>query len=179
MLVLIYLILGLCLLIFVFWMITFVYTSFRGSPYVPINNDRLKEITSFIKPGDRVAELGAGDGRVMIEVIKRGAEYVEGWELDAGVFALAKRNIGQAIKQHRLDAKKLKLNFGDFWQAKLSNFNVVYVYQMTKYMKPMKDKVISQLKKGTLVISPDYEIPGMKLYKKIDDGDKGLYLYKV
>ena len=161
-----------------FWMVTFVYTSFRGSPYVPIKEERLKDITKFIKKGDTVADLGCGDARVMVESVKKGAKRVEGWELDAAVCALAKRNISKA-KKNGLDTSSVKVHFGDYWNADVSWANVIYVYQMTKYMKPMKEKIISQLKKGTLIVSPDYEIPEMSLYKKIEDGHRGLYLYKV
>ena len=169
----------LCILIpLIIWATTFVYTSFRGSPYVPIKEERLKDITQFIKKGDNVADLGCGDARVMTEALRKGASRVEGWELDAFVFSLAKRTIAEA-KKEGLDTNKMKVHFGDFWNADVSWANVIYVYQMTKYMKPMKEKIISQLKKGSLIISPDYEIPGMKLWKKVEDGGKGLYLYKV
>lgn len=161
-----------------FWLISFVYTSYRGSPYVPIKTQRLKDITRFIKKGDQVADLGCGDARVMVEALKKGASRVEGWELDAMVFGLAKRTLAKA-KREGIDTSKAKVHFGDFWHADVSWADVVYVYQMTKYMKPMKEKIISQLKKGTLVISPDYEIPEMKLYKRIQDGHRGLYLYKI
>lgn len=161
-----------------FWIITFVYTSFRGSPYVPIKNERLNDITKYIQKGDRVADLGCGDGRVLVEAVRRGAKRAEGWELDALVYALAQKNIHKA-KRQGTDTSKIKLHFGDFWSAKLADFNVVYVYQMTKYMKPMKEKVISQLRPGTLIISPDYEIPGMKAWKKVEDSSRGIYLYKL
>jgi SAM-dependent methyltransferase len=161
-----------------FWMLTFIYTSYRGSPYVPIKTKRFKDITQFIKPGDHVADLGCGDGRVLIEAVRKGATLAEGWEMDALVFGLSKKNVATAKKQG-LDTSKIKLHFGDFWNAKLQMVDVVYVYQMTKYMKPMKQKIISQLKKGCLVVSPDYTIPGMKEWKKVDDGDRGIYVYRI
>lgn len=145
---------------------------------MPIKTERLKDITKYIKPGDRVADLGCGDGRVLIEAIQRGADKAEGWELDALVYALAQKKVAQA-KRQGVDTSKIKLNFGDFWSAKLKDFNIIYVYQMTKYMKPMKEKIFSQLQPGTLVISPDYKIPGMKEWKKVEDKDRGIYLYKV
>jgi len=160
------------------WIVSFIYTSYRGSPYVPIKEARLKDITKYIKKGDKVADLGCGDARVMTEALRKGAQRVEGWELDAFVYGLAKRTMAKA-KQDGLDTSNAKVHFGDFWNADVSWANIIYVYQMTKYMKPMKEKIISQLKKGSLVISPDYEIPGMRLWKKIEDGDRGLYLYKI
>lgn len=158
-----------------FWIVTFVYTSFRGSPYVPIKPERLETITQFIKPDDRVADLGAGDGRILTEAINRGAARAAGWELDALVYAIGRWHL------FRSNADQIKINyhFGDFWHADLSNFNVIYVYQMTKHLGAFKTKILPQLKKGTLIISPDYKIPGLKLHKKVKDGHRGLYLYKV
>lgn len=158
-----------------FWLATFVYTAKRGSPYVPIKQKRLKDITSFIKKGDKVAELGAGDGRVMIEAINKGAVLVEGWELDAAVWLQG----WIKIKRSGIKNSKIKLHFGDFWNADLSPFNLIYVYQMTKYLGDFQTKLLPQLKKGTLIISPDYEIPGIKLHKKVKDDDRGIYIYKV
>ncbi len=159
----------------VFWLATFVYTAYRGSPYVPLKNQRLKHITQFIKKGDKVADLGAGDGRILIQAINQGASKAVGWELDAQVWLQAKLKIARS----GVDTSKIKLHFGDFWNADLKDFNVIYCYQMTKYLGPFQEKIYPQLKKGTLIISPDYEIPGLKLHKKVSDGDRGLYLYKV
>jgi len=160
--------------LFIFWMITFVYTSFRGSPYVPIKSRRLHTITQFINSGDRVADLGCGDGRVMVEAAKRGASRVDGWELDFMVYLTALRRTLNF--PHR---SRLHFHFGDFWHADLTNFNVIYTYQMTKYMGPFQQKLLPQLKKGTLIISPDYEIPGLRLHQKITDKDRGIYIYKI
>lgn len=163
------------LTVFLFWMATFVYTSFRGSPYVPIKTHRYSQITKLIKKGDRVADLGCGDGRILVEAIKRGAKEAHGWELDFGVFLLA------FFKTHRagINTRKIKLHFDDYWNADLSSFNVIYTYQMTKYMGPFKQKLLPQLQPGTLIISPDYKIPGLKVHQKISDADRGIYIYKI
>jgi len=158
-----------------FWLFTFVYTAKRGSPFVPIKTHRLETITQFIKPGDKVADLGAGDGRILIEAINKGAKLAAGWELDAFVWLRAKWNINRSPA----NKSKIQLHFGDFWHANLSTFNVIYLYQMTKHLGNFQTKLLPQLKKGTLIISPDYQIPGLKLHRKIKDADRGIYLYKV
>lgn len=155
-----------------FWMATFVYTNYRGSPYVPIKPERYRNILKFIKKGDRVADLGCGDGRMLAEAIKLGAARADGWELDALVFTLAQKRLSKLGAKPRA---KIKVHFGDFWRAKVADFNVIYVYQMTKYLGPFKETILPQLKTGTLILSPDYQIPGMKYWKK----DKGIFVYRV
>lgn len=124
-----------------------------------------------------MADLGCGDARVLIEAIKQEAESAQGWELDVLVYLRAKRNLVTA-QRLGVDTRSISLHFGDFWRARLESVDVVYVYQMTKYMHPLEEKIISQLKPGALIISPDYQIPGLTVWKYIDDGDRGVYVYK-
>jgi len=168
----------LALLIFgliLFWLSSFVYTSFKGSPYVPLPKERLKTITSFIKPGDHVADLGCGDGRILIEAVKQGASFAQGWESDFLVYLTALWR----TRKSGVDHKKIKIHFGDMWRADLSQVDIVYLYQMTKYMGPVKSKILPQLKPGTLIISPDYQIPGLKFHQHLKDNFKGVYLYQA
>lgn len=161
-----------------FWMATFIYTAKRGSPYVPIKTRRYDNILKFVKPGDKVADLGCGDGRILVEAVKKGAKKADGWELDALVYVTALWRTAKAGLS-KSDRSKIHIIFGDFWNADLSKYNVIYCYQMTKYLKPFQTKLLPQLKPGTLVISPDYEIPGMRYWKKVEDQDRGIYVYKI
>lgn len=173
--ILIYLLVSIILILVIFWLTTFVYTSYRGSPYVPIKDTRLHDITQFIKKGDRVADLGCGDGRVLVEAVNQGATIAEGWESDFLVYLIALWRINKS----GVDTSKIKVHFADMWYADLSQFNIIYTYQMTKYMGKFKQKLLPQLKPGTLIISPDYQIPGMKVWKKITDTSRGIYIYKI
>jgi SAM-dependent methyltransferase len=159
------------LLLLFFEIFSFFYTSTKGAPFVPLKSKRVSDITQLIKRGDRVADLGCGNGQILIEAVKHGASLAEGWELDFAVYLSALWHI------HRsgVDTKKIKLYYGDFWHANLTDSNLIYVYQMTKYLKPMKKKIFSQLKPGTLIVSPDYQIPGLNFWKF----KSNLYLYKV
>ncbi len=50
-----------------------------GAPFEPTEEKKLKKIIKLakIKPGDKIAELGSGDGRIVIEFAKRGAEDMD------------------------------------------------------------------------------------------------------
>lgn len=171
---LLYFIPAIIILFLSLWLVTFVYTSFRGSPYVPLKKTRLQDITQFIKQGDRVADLGCGDGRVLIQAIKHGAALAHGWESDFLVYLIGLWKIKKSGQE-----SQIKIHFGDFWHADLSDFNLIYVYQMTKYMGDFKNKLLPQLKKGTLIISPDYKIPGLKIHQKVRDSARGIFIYKI
>ena len=48
-----------------------------------------------VKPGDRVIDLGSGDGRIVIEAAKRGATGL-GVDLDGSLVKLATENAAKA-----------------------------------------------------------------------------------
>ena len=66
---------GACLLIAQFL------SLFTGAPFVPSSNARVERMLALaaIRPGMRVADLGSGDGRIVIAAAAAGA-IAEGWE---------------------------------------------------------------------------------------------------
>src|SRR3989344_2200622 len=54
----------------------------RGAPYIPSERDAIKNILelSKIKSGDKAADLGSGDGRLIIAFAKKGIE-AHGYEV--------------------------------------------------------------------------------------------------
>ena len=54
-----------------------------GAPYIPSGEKEVDKIISLakIKPGDRVVDLGSGDGRIVIGFAKQGTE-AHGYEVN-------------------------------------------------------------------------------------------------
>lgn len=155
----------------VFWLATFVYTSYRGSPYVPLPAKRLRQVSRYVEPGDWVVDLGCGDGRVLVAALEKGAVRAEGYELDALVYLMAVLKTRTQTKSRG----QIQIHFGDFWKADVSRASLVYVYQLEKYMTPFKDKILSQLAPGTRIVSPDYPIAGLT---PISSRDR-VFVYRV
>jgi SAM-dependent methyltransferase len=112
---------------------------YQGSPWEAI--DTMLDLAC-IKPGDRLVDLGAGDGRVLIRAVQRGVAYAEGWELNNDAFALGQQHINQAfpaqqqaISRLQRDAStpdnprlKCRLFHGDAMQADLFSFQIVTLF---------------------------------------------------
>jgi ribosomal protein L11 methylase PrmA len=115
-----------------------------------------------IQPGDTVADLGAGDGRILIAFAEAGA-IAHGYELDTKLLLLAKKNIKKAALTDRAF-----LHQTDFWSENLSSYSVITIYGMPDVMERLNGKLSRELKPGTRVLSNYYAIPGWKEEVKKD-----------
>ena len=122
-----------------------------------------------LKPGENVCDLGSGDGRILIESAKLGAE-AHGYEIDPVMVFRSRR----AVRREGLQDKAF-IHWQSFWSADLSSYNIVIVYGCPKIMARLGKKLKSELKQGTKVISNIYEFPGWKPKKE----EKKVRLYVV
>src|SRR3990172_629075 len=94
---------------------------------------------SEIKSGEKHIELGSGDGRYVVEGIKRGAESV-GYEIDIGL---------------AMDSKKLGINIinKDCFEADITQADVITCW-FTKLpeTKLLMDKIHKEMKKNARLV---------------------------
>jgi len=137
---------------------TAVYASFRAAPWLPVFKKDIKRIIEFSETnkGDKVFDLGCGDGRVLIGLANNTeAQYLIGYEISFLFYVLSKLRIlflGLS--------KKVEIRFGDFLMKDLSSADVIFCFLTPMAMKKLKPKFEKELKKGTRVISYSFTIPG-------------------
>jgi len=138
-------------------------------PYFRTSRYRVKTMVelSEIKKGERMCDLGAGDGRIVVEFAKAGAETC-GYELDE---ELVKRSRDEIEKNKLLNAKIYQK---DFWKEDLSLYDVITVYPMPDVMERLEAKLLKELKKGAKVLVNYYTFENWG-YEKTRDN---IYLYR-
>lgn len=151
------------LLIFVaivYFVFTALYTLIFGAPYLPIKREGLKAILELgaFKKGDRVVDLGAGDGRVVAAIADQGVKEVVGYEFSLPTFLIA------AFKLRKSFADVV---FADFWRKDLSKFNKIVCFLLDSSMRKFEKEVWPKLEKGTVVISNQFPMKSVKHTKKI------------
>lgn len=141
-----------------------------GAPYVPARKDRIKTVIQLIQPqaGDRIVDLGSGDGRVVRELAKSGAT-VDGYEIQL-LLVLWSKFISriQQIKTTRFFRQNL-------FNVNLQNYDAVVIYALPNMMQSLRQKFESELQPGAHVASIAFPIPGWKHIKKQND----VYLYQI
>lgn len=153
------------LLIFAIW----ISSCFFGAPFQSSSNKELKEILVLAKPNkkQKIADLGSGNGKIVIEFAKRGIE-AHGYEINPLLVWLSRRRIKNLGLQ-----KKAFIHGGNFMNTNLSKFNVITSFQISYIMPGLEKKLKRELKKGSKVISNTWKFPNWKPKKKLGH----VYLY--
>jgi len=152
-----------------------VLAMFIGAPLVPSKKTLVSAMVDLlkIKKGDRVYDLGSGDGRLLIEVAKRGGV---GYGIEINPYAIlwSYWNIWRSGVWGQVH-----IRWGNYWWLRLKNADSVIVYAMPGFMQKMSNKFKNELKPGTKIVSNLFQIPNLKEVKKVTLGKDRLYLYKV
>lgn len=143
------------LAVFVFGIISLVYLR-RGAIFVPSFRDKVDQMIRLanLKPGMKVADLGSGDGRIVIAAGKLGVQ-ADGFEINP-VLVLWSR-----IKIKRQKLNNARVYFSDFWSADLSQYDVIIVFGITHIMEKLGLKLSKELKNGAVVISNAFRFPNL------------------
>lgn len=163
------------ILLFFLSLITFVLSLFFlipwlfGAPFEASRKKRVKEIIgiSGVKKGDKVIELGSGDGRIVIEFAKKGA-IVKGFEINPILVYISRRKIKKENLQNNA-----KIYWKSFWKADFSKYDLIVLFQFPTIMKRLENKIKQQAKENVKIISNTWKFPSLKLIK--DVGNVRLY----
>jgi len=127
---------------------------FVASPQIVV--ERMLKIAD-LKEGETLYDLGCGDGRIIITAATEFGANAVGVELDEGRY---RKTLGR-IRELKLE-NKVKLIHGNLLKADLSPADVVTLYLLTSANEKVKPNLEKQLRKGTRVVSHDFEIPGWR-----------------
>ena len=114
------------------------------APYLGTDSESLDAIfkISDFSRGERLLDIGAGDGRVLIKAINYGAAYVQGWEIQKEVYELALSHLKSSLSVS--DLAKCNLILSDAKYAKFDDFDVIFLYLLPsglKLIKPYLDSI--------------------------------------
>lgn len=162
-------------------------SDFMGAPFVPTFGRYVQEILqkANLKKGQVFLELGSGDGRIVREAVKRYGVVGVGVEYHP-VLIWYSRLLTKIVSLycHPAEAKRLKdLTFRreNFFKTDLSQAQVIFLFLMPKTIEKLKDKILQECKKDTLIISHGFKIRGLERYL-IDTTERKLfssYYYKL
>lgn len=129
-----------------------------------------------LRRGETLYDLGAGDGRVLIEAARRFGARPVGIEIDPARV----NRIKERLRSTGVEAEVVQ---SDFMDIDLSEADVITIYLSESVNAKLAPKLNRELKAGARVVSLDYTLPGWSLEKEIDVESGGvrrkLYLYMV
>jgi len=129
-----------------------------------------------LRRGEVLFDLGAGDGRILVEAVRKFGAKAVGIEIDP-------ERIAQIKGKLKSTGTEATLIHADFMAVDLSSADVVAIYLSETVNAKLEPKLARELKTGARVISLDYALPGWvaerELLAKAAGLDRKLYLYRV
>lgn len=143
------------LVFFIIILIPTLIAMITGAPWVPTPNARVKRMLELakLKRGDRLYDLGCGDGRLVHMAARDYGADAIGLELSPLIYFMGR------VKNFILRSKS-KILFRDFRRIDYSNANVLVFYLMPEILQAMRPKFEAELKPGTLVVSYAFAVDG-------------------
>ena len=137
------------------YIVSLLYSSFKGAPYVPTKKDSALELLEHarLQKGQKILELGCGDGRVI-------RTAVETFKMKGVGIDINRLLIWIARFKHRKFKRDLSFKTANVFKTPLSGYNVIYLFLMPEMLVKLKEKFTKECKRGTLIISHGFKIDG-------------------
>ncbi|MEZ5354429.1 MAG: class I SAM-dependent methyltransferase [Bryobacteraceae bacterium] len=151
------------------------------APYYPTPETIVEKMLQLggLKAGEKMFDLGSGDGRIVIMAAAKFEADATGVEMDTDLY----KRSSDRIQQKGL-AARARIIHGDVMKQDYSSASMLTVYLLPSSNDKLRPILETQLKKGTRIVSHDFEFSGWTPEKieNIDDDGEGrshtLYLYR-
>ncbi len=159
------------------YMLSLIYSSLMGSPYVPSRKKQVLSILSEIpfKKNTKFLDLGCGDGRVVLAAAKQYEIQAVGIDINPMIIAWAK------LKARLARLPNIEYRVENIFKTPLGDFDVIYIFLMPKLLAKLKNKLRTETKKGTVLISHGFKIEGWEkyCYKTLPGKPFNTYFYRL
>jgi len=150
------------------------------APYYPTPDTIVDKMLEFgqLKAGEKMFDLGSGDGRIVIMAARKYNADAVGVELDSDLVIASDAKIRKLGLQ-----KNAHIIHGDILKQDYSSANLITVYLLPESNIKMRPILEAQLKKGTRIVAHDFGIGGWNPVRTLtipDDGEgrsHTLFLY--
>ena len=150
------------------------------APYYPTPETIVEKMLQLggLKAGEKMFDLGSGDGRIVIMAAQKFHADAVGIEMDKDLF----KQSTDKIKKLGLE-KTARIVNGDIFKQNYGAADLITVYLLPASNDKVRPILEKQLKKGTRIVSHDFEFRDWQPEKveNIDDDGEGrshtLYLY--
>lgn len=140
----------------------------RGAaPFVTTSKRTAKAMLMLagIQDGERIYDLGCGDGRLVFAAAREGAIAV-GYEMSVPAFLIAKLRSSFHPRSH--------IRFRNFWHQRYNNADVLFCYFLRDTMQDFERNIWPTLKPGCRVVSHAFTMKDVPAEKRA--GDAVLYV---
>ncbi len=145
-------------------------------PYVPSPPDVVAEMLKLanVHKGDKLYDLGCGDGRIVIMAAQKFGADGTGVDINPERIKEAEANAKQAGV-----AGKVHFVENDLFKADIHDADVVTLYLLPSVNLKLKPKLLKDLKPGTRIVSHSFDMGEWQPDKTAEVDGRRLYLWVV
>lgn len=145
------------IILFILLIVPTIIALVSGAPFVPtpMHIGRKMLEVGKVKEGEKIVDIGCGDGRLVYLAAQEHGAKATGYELSPIVYLIAK--IRQLFWR-----SKAKIKFGDFRMHDLSDVDCIVTYMLPDTLKKFIPKFERELKPGARIISYAFNIGDWK-----------------
>jgi len=151
------------------------------APYYPTPLTIVEKMLDLgeLKAGEKMFDLGSGDGRIVIMAAQKYKADATGVEMEDDLY----RQSMQKIRTLGLE-KTARIIHGDIFKQDYSSADMITVYLLPVSNEKVRPLLEKQLKKGTRIVSHDFPFREWTPVKEVSIEDDGegrshtLYLYR-
>ena len=150
-----------------------VWSDVRGGRWHPLSRRQVGAMLDLaeVGPGDRVYDLGAGDGRIAIEAARRGATGI-GIEIDP-----IRTRWARAAARRAGVEERVMIVQGDFFGADLSDADVIACFLTQATNEALEEKLLAETKPDARIVSAYHTFP--HLTPRGEDAAARVFAYGV
>ncbi len=165
---------GLSILLFILVLLWILVPALYGLPPVPTKPERIRKALKLanLQPNEVLYDLGAGDGRVLLQAAREFGARAVGIEVGPIQCAwiwlrVAASGLGNQIQ----------IRWANFYRADLQDADVVFVYATSKEVGKLTPHLEQQMKKGARLVSISADFPDWEP-STLDDHDL-IFIYEM
>jgi ribosomal protein L11 methylase PrmA len=145
-----------------------------GAPWVPTSLSTARKMLQMarVASGERVIDMGAGDGRVVVLAAREFGARAVGVEIDPLRCLIGNLAIGLLGLR-----KQAHIHRGNLFSFNVSEADVVVLYLLQDTNQRIKDKLRRELRPGSRVVSHTFSMSGW--IPTVLDDRRGIFLYEI
>jgi hypothetical protein len=149
-------------------------SSLWGAPWAPTSLRKAQKMLEMasVKPDEKLVDLGAGDGRIVIIAARSFQAQAFGVEIDP-LRCLFANLLIRLLRLH----DRAHIYYGDMNTFDLRDADVVSMYLLQSTNQRIKARLAEQLRPGTRVVSHTFTFTGWS--PVAIDGKRRLFLYEI
>ena len=158
--------------VLLFWQASNIVSVIFGSPYVIADKKLISRALKLagLKKGEFFYDLGCGNGEVLIEAAKIGAQAT-GFEIAPFFYWWARLRTARY--------SNIKINYQNIFKADLTKADVIYCYLWPKMLEKLAPKFKGELKTGSRLISVGFPIENLDQEEQFRINRHKIYIYPI